>query len=472
MAVEAGDKNPVVVIVGGGFSGAFCAAELAAKAAGPVRIVVVEPRPVLGAGVAYSAADPAHRINVPAARMTLFPEDPTHFDRWLRAGDALAGDAEALWSDGHAYPRREVFGRYVAGLVETCGRRRADVTITHLRDEAVSARVSGDGYVVKCRHGPAIAADVLVLAVSHPPPAAPPAIAALGEDAAIIGNPWAPGALDAIPADDEVLIVGTGLTMADVVASLARRGHRGRMTAISRRGQLSRGHAFGAAPFAWFAANEPPRRAAALTRQIRVLVGQAGRDGLPWQVVLDDVRANAKLLWDALDVVEKRRLLRHLRPFWDSHRYRVAPQVERAVAGKRADGSLVVLAASLVKAVRRDGRFGVTLHRRRPGPAGPVDLAVDTIIVTTGPAHGGLVASHPVLASLAAAGALRADALGLGVEVDARSRAMRADGGSDPRLYVAGPLARARFGELMGLPQVAAQPSAVAAHIAAGLSSR
>ncbi len=346
---------------------------------------------------------------------------------------------------------------------------RPGITITHLRDRALSARADRGGYVIALEQGGEIAADIMVLAVSHPAPAAPPLVAALGDDPAIIQNPWLPECLESIPAEHKVLIIGTGLTMADVVASLARRNHRGRIVAFSRRGQLSRGHAFGAAPFAWFAHHEPPRSAAALMRKIRELTAGAARDNLPWQAVLDDARANAKLLWGALDATERRRLLRHLRPFWDSHRYRVAPQVERIVADKRADGSLLVLAASLRAASWKHGRIELRLHERAAPPGDFVTFVADSVIVTTGPAHGSIVGEHPVLASLAASGALQADPLGLGIAVDESSRVVRQDGTADPGLYVAGPLAREQFGELMGLPQVAAQPSEVAGKIAARL---
>jgi uncharacterized NAD(P)/FAD-binding protein YdhS len=456
---------PVVAVIGGGFAGAFCAAELALKSSSPVSIVVIEPRQKLGAGVAYSATDPAHRINVPAARMTLFPDDPAHFDGWIRARGVLEEDRLALWPDGHAYPRREVFGRYVAELVAMRGAARPGIRIEHIRDTAQAVRRENAGFVIETAKNGDIAADFVVLAVSHPPPALPSLVAALGDDEGVIANPWVPGVLAAIPAAHDVLIIGTGLTMADAVATLARQDHRGRVTAFSRRGQLSRGHVFPPRPFAWFADNPPPHTALALSRGIRARIAEAAAAGLPWQAVLDDVRANARRLWDALDLTEKRRLLRHLRSYWDSHRYRVAPQVERAVAEKRADGSLRVLAASLRGLTREAGRIAVTLHPRLAPPSVLERFEVDTVIVTTGPAHGGVVAGKPVLASLAAAGALRADALGLGIDVDEQSRALRADGTADAALYVAGPLARARFGELMGLPQVAAQPSAVAAHI-------
>jgi uncharacterized NAD(P)/FAD-binding protein YdhS len=210
---------PIVAVIGGGFAGAFCAAELAAKTSLPVTIIVIEPRPVLGAGVAYSATDPAHRINVPAARMALFPDDPAAFDRWIRARGVLEEDELASWPDGHAYPRREVFGRYVAELVAKRGTARAGVRIDHVQDAARAVRRAAAGFVIQTATGTVITADFIVLAVSHPPPAPPAMMAALADDPAVIANPWVPGVLAATPAAHDVLIIGTGLTMADKVTT-------------------------------------------------------------------------------------------------------------------------------------------------------------------------------------------------------------------------------------------------------------
>ncbi len=159
--------EPHIVIIGGGFSGAAVAIELLRLAPNGVRVTLLEPRQSPGAGVAYSTAEPTHRINVPAARMQLAGDEEGAFDHWYRHQPAFAVDAQALRPDGSVYPQRGQFGRYVAqrfadAAASSGGRLR------HLRDRALAfhqGTVTTDG-------GLQLKADLLVLAISHPPPCA------------------------------------------------------------------------------------------------------------------------------------------------------------------------------------------------------------------------------------------------------------------------------------------------------------
>ncbi|HFJ9774719.1 TPA: FAD-dependent oxidoreductase, partial [Raoultella ornithinolytica] len=76
--------------------------------------------------------------------------------------------------------------------------------------------------------------DLLILAVSHPPPALPRLAAPFHDHPALIANPWRADALADIAPDARVAVMGTGLTMADSIATLSRLGHRGPVTAFSR----------------------------------------------------------------------------------------------------------------------------------------------------------------------------------------------------------------------------------------------
>ncbi|STQ45962.1 Uncharacterized protein conserved in bacteria [Ewingella americana] len=128
--------------------------------------------------------------------------------------------------------------------------------------------------------------------------------------------------------------------MSDVVASLYRQGHRGKVLAFSRRGQLPRPNLSGDFPL-WTLDYQRPQAdtARGWLHRVRQEVALAAASDLPWQLVLDDIRGNGQHIWQRLSLKEQKRFLRHLRPWWDVHRYRIAPQVSAgagSVAGRRA----------------------------------------------------------------------------------------------------------------------------------------
>lgn len=445
-------SSPRIAIIGGGFTGAALATRLADLSPGPLTIEIVEPRGSLGQGVAYGTRDPAHRINVPSTRMSVYPEQEGHFDRWLQRQTDV--DADATLPDGRVFPRRELFGRYVGETLAAALAARPDITLTHHRSRAQRIAAVGDIYKITLDDGEAITADLAVLATSHPPPAPPAVLDPLAGHPAYVADPWAVGALAGIAPDASVLIVGTGLTMADIVASLELQGHRGEITAVSRRGLLSRGHV--ARPVERFGqfTSPPSPGALHLLRRIRATLRAAAAAGQPWQAVLDAVRSDAQEIWRHLPLAEQARLVRYLRPFWDVHRYRVAPQAEAAIARARAAGRFRLVTGHL-----REARIaeGLELHLRR----GTV-LRADALVVATGPGHGHVIDTNPALQSLAEAGLIAGDALGLGLATDRDNHALTRGGQANPRLLIAGPLARAAWGELMGLPQVSAHAALVA----------
>lgn len=443
-------RRPVVAIIGGGFTGAVVAANLARNmVAQAVDIIVFEPRERLGAGLAYDTGDPAHRVNVPAARMSLIPDEPDDFVHWLSREGEAADDADALAGDGHLYPRRALFGRYVgdfiAPFLET-GR------IHHFRERVTQVIGNGDMWRVRADRAD-IVADIVIIATTHPAPCPPRAIAtALAGHPRFIADSTVPGALSVIGERDRVLIIGNGLTAADVIASLRRRGHQGQITALSRRGLRSRCHAtVMQEPSGDFVAH-PSQTALSLLQRVRLAIRDAHADGRTWHAVFDALRTQGSDIWRALPLAERRRLVRHLRPYWDVHRFRVAPQIDAVITDGLARGDVHVLGGS-VQEIRQAGET-ITAEVRRRHTGKREQMEFDACVVTTGPAHTGVLASQRWLADLAADGHLQPDAVGLGLASDEHSRAIGRHGEGSDTLYVAGPLARGTFGELMGLPQV------------------
>jgi uncharacterized NAD(P)/FAD-binding protein YdhS len=456
-------RTPTIAIAGGGFTGAAVAYHLAAEGVN-ARIVVIEPRSRLGAGLAYGGADPTHRVNVPAKRMSLLPDDENHFARWLETSGALAADPHAGSGD-EVFPTRQTFGRYVH---ETLRPHVTEGRIVHVRDSIVSATWADAGWVLRTSRGEALRADLLVIATTHPKPDIPPPLDAFRGCARLVEDGLADHAIDAIATNDRVLIIGSGLTAADIVASLDGRGHKGRITMISRRGLRSQGHAPETFPPEGDFTSNPARAATRLLADIRESVRQAVAQGRTWHPVFDRLRAEGDRIWSALEPDARRRVVRHLRPFWDAHRFRVAPQIEAVLSRKLADGSLELLKARLGGAEQLENGFAIELLDRRRGLA--FRRSFERVIVATGPAHTGILSAQPYLRELAEAGFVALDPTGLGLRTSRRGRALNARGEADSRLFVAGPLARGAFGELMGLPQVSAYARFIADELLSALS--
>ncbi|WP_434733453.1 FAD/NAD(P)-binding protein [Rhizobium sp. YTUHZ044] len=459
-------ERSVVAIIGGGLSGAGVAYHLARANCGERPIIMVfEPRAELGRGLAYDTDDPAHRINVPAAKMSLQPDDLGEFQAWIEARDAVADDPGARQPDGMLFPRRRLFGEYVASLLKPL---LEEGVVLHNRARVTGLERRGGRWSIQDDKGGVTEADIVAIATSHPPPAAPGRLAAsLAAHPRFVADTTKPGALGVIRRHDRVLVIGNGLTAADVIASLAECGHDGPVTAISRRGLRSRGHSPEPQQLFGDFVSQAAHSALALLVRIRADIEAAKAQGISWHGVIDQVRAQGYELWQALPIAERRRLVRHLRPYWDVHRFRIAPQVEAVLDAAIAAGRLEVLAGSVADA-RIEGELVLcTLqprHRRQS-----LERSYDAVVVTTGPAHGGILETQPWLAALAASGHLSLDPTGLGLACTEQSEAIGPSGKADPSLLISGPLARGTFGELMGLPQVTEHAFFVAGEIAAKL---
>ncbi|MDN2566709.1 FAD/NAD(P)-binding protein [Aquibium sp. A9E412] len=457
-----------IAIVGGGFTGAALAIHLVRHARPSGAITVFEPRARLGAGLAYSTDDPDHRFNGPIDLLSLFPDDPAHFERWYHASGERAADPQAVAATGQLYCRRAAFARYMAAQLAAHGGPPSDTgAIVHDRRRVVDLERDGAALTLTTDDGTRSAFGQVFLCTSFEPPAIPGPLRPLADDPRFVVDPWAPGALDRVPREGDVLLVGTALTAVDVVATLMRRGQRGTVTAISRRGLLPRPQDVlpsMEARIAKFLRPTPlfverhgvPHRLPAIVRAVRADIAEARRRGRPWQDAFDDLRDAGPVLWAALPVAERRRALRHLRAFYDAHRYRMAPQLAAIVEHAQRAGRLTFARARCVAAEATAAGLVVRLAEGRPAAtAGARCFAA--IVNCTGPTSEVAGSRNPLLAALVARGLAAPDPTGAGLGVDAACRPIAADGGTDPRLVAFGPLTRGRFGDLTAIPQINAQ---------------
>lgn len=393
-------RGPFCVgVIGGGVSGAMLARHLCADHPElDLRVVVIEPRAMLGAGLAYDTDDPDHRLNIPASRTVLLEERPEAFADWLQAGGGEP-DPAALATDGQSFPRRRVLARYVAHLLDglAIDHRRARVVGCEAMSEAGTTR-----YRLDLSDAGRLVVDHLVIATGHPPPMPPAELAALPpslriDDAARGWSAIAPPGLDP---DAAVAVIGTGLTGCDVAAGLGAAGHCGPVTMISRHGLLPGRRTVYPTEAAFDFLDPPSTSALALLRRLRAALRDLAATGRSWELAIDAARRQGGGIWSALPVDEQRRLLRHLRAYWEAHRFQSAPQVDAWLDRLRLRGQLRVLRARLRGATGQGGRAELSLATR----GGAMRLTADLVINCTGASWRHLIGADPLLSAMAQAG--------------------------------------------------------------------
>jgi uncharacterized NAD(P)/FAD-binding protein YdhS len=444
-----------LVVVGGGFTGTALAIHAIRAATERLDIVVLEPRAELGRGVAYSTTDSNHRINVPSDRMDFASHESGAATAWFKDHGILP-DPESDDGTGRNYVPRAAYGAYIGDrLAETLAAAGDRVRLRHLRTVATALDPKGDAWSVVTATGDRILADRVALCFGHAVPAVPcplgPGVATCPR---FVPNPWADDALASIESDAAILVVGTGLTMADVVTSLQARGHRGPITAMSRRGLLPKAHGQFLTTLDVLG-DAQPQTALALLRLVRRQVASADAT-LGWQPVLDSLRTVLPDLWNSLPPAERRRIVGRLLPFWEVHRFRIAPQIAAGLAQAQAEGRLVIEKAGVTGlTLAADGRLEVEVRDRE----GLALRWFDAVVLCTGPERD--VSQNPLVAALLADGTARLDTVGVGLAVDRRSRMLDDAGLPKPGLYAFGPMTRGSFGEMSGAADIAHHIEAV-----------
>jgi uncharacterized NAD(P)/FAD-binding protein YdhS len=138
----------------------------------------------------------------------------------------------------------------------------------------------------------------------------------------------------------------------------------------------------------------------------------------------------------------------------------LGPEAADRIASLIASGRLTVFAAGSCHAEPRGSNLAVTVKRR--GSRLQEELLVRRAISCTGPQGNLAAAQDPLLRQLAASGAIRPDPLRIGIDVDAQSRTIAADGRRNERLYAIGPMTRGEAWEIVAVPDIRRQVWALA----------
>ncbi len=442
-----------LAVVGGGLSGALVVVHLLRQAPAGTQITLIERQPPVGRGVAYGTECGEHLLNVPAGRMSAFADDPPHFVRWLGERVGRLGYPDQVSPDD--FLPRHIYGDYIASVFAEARAQAPDtVRFANVTGELIDIEERPEGHArLTLADGRTLDADRVVLALGVLPGEYPIRRSMpFFHGRRYVHVPWKPEVLEGIGKDQDVLIVGAGLTANDIIVQLHRLGHRGTVHALSRRGLRPRAHLLGLPHHRPFLHTDT---LPTTVRQLLHLIREQVRQGGDWRAVVDAVRPFSHALWQGFSWEERGRFMRHLRPFWDVHRHRIAPQVAAEIDHLAGEGRVKFYAGRLQSL--RETPTGAEAVFRKRGTEDLVKLHVAKVINCTGPRTDYSKYQHPLYINLLARGLIDHDPLALGLNATPAGEVNRYRSGPSGWLYAIGAPLKGVLWESTAAPEIRVQ---------------
>jgi len=464
------NDKPVIAIVGGGFCGALTLAQLCRQSSIPLSIRLINKENPAGRGIAFSSYNASHLLNVAAAKMSAFPDDPGHFVKWVC--DKPAYQQFHLENLGELFLPRVIYGHYLEELLEyQLKNLPAWIDVSIVSDEVIDITCTDKGNEVFLKNGSPFLADKVILATGNFVPANPSIVnkSFYEKGKAYFPDPWKENAVSDAAGCKHILIIGTGLTMVDNVLSLIEKGFEGKITAVSTKGFFPLSHK----KTAPYTAMLPEMNASfPLVRLYHIFkkhIREVLAGGVTGEVVVDAVRPLTQEIWINLSLKEKKSFMQHLRHLWGVARHRLPADIHQRMTELMKQGKLEIVAGrlydmeqvngSLIKAGIRLRRSGELLH-----------LEADRVINCTGPQMDIRKIDNDLIRNLISRGLLCPDEMYLGMQAFPDGTLVNAEAVPSNVLFTLGSNLKGILWESTAVPELRVQAKNLARMIISQLS--
>lgn len=416
------------LIVGGGASGLLVAMQLARQAKRQIKVDISEPRSILGQGLAYSTADQEHLLNVPAGRMSAFPDEPDHFVNWLG-------------QDKDFFASRKIYGRYLLESFVELQVEKNLAVFEHRPLVVVSLSRVQERWVAEFSDATRKEYDKVVLALGHGKPMEISSFESIHSHTSFILDPWR----DFIAETPGLMVaIGTGLTFIDHALSHLRSNPNNTVIGVSRNGLLPKTHL--------------PKRAQPLAvpaavkgspQEVRAFIESAE----DWRAAQDGVRHELPEIWHSWSESQKSEFFQKNLRWWNVHRHRMSPEIDEQLQSYIASGRLKVIGDEVVGFESKGKEIEVELLKNGT-------LIANRIINCLGYNSWG---QGSLIESLINNGYAKAGPLEMGIQTNfPEYQVVSKEGLSTPNLFALGPVLLGERFETTAIPELKEQAEAVA----------
>ncbi|WP_162144140.1 FAD/NAD(P)-binding protein [Sporocytophaga myxococcoides] len=399
-----------ISIVGGGFCGCMLTLHLFKKRHSQIKIHLIEKSEKLCRGAAYSTEFNFHLLNVNAGKMSAFQSDEDNFINWLK---------ENKYPYNHEdYVPRKLYGNYLSSLLYRELNENLDAIDIHT-EEAIDLTLDNDKAILLLESGKKIISDKVVLAPGNfPPQSDNDPFEKYINDGIYFTNPWDHKTIiDKIHKEEDILILGSGLTMIDLCTTLFYNSHKGKIYTYSRHGFLPAVHK----PVNFY----PPfyneiQKASSLTEVFSIVkkhLRSHKQQGGDWRDIIESLRPFNQKIWMSFSAKDKALFLKKLNRLWSISRHRI-PQEYQITINELLKNNMLEIHSGTIETLEKNGRkLNITIRKNKHEQ--PTTISVHRVINCTGPQLNYLKLQDPLIQSMFQKGLIHPGPLNLGVDASA-----------------------------------------------------
>lgn len=431
----------IITIIGCGFSGIALALNLL-RGDSKLKINLIDKSGSKGFGTIFSGDEKCHLLNEPAINMGAYADEPDHFYKWV-----LSQDIEA---EPYDFLPRALYKNYLQDILDKAIlQSTGQVLVQRHYDEAIDITQVDNGALVTLKKGETFFSDKVVLAMGN----ANSKIPAVQDKSFMVSeryfhNPYSPIDFNHY---NNILILGTGTTMADVVSKMYCNSYKGRVMAISPSGMV---------PFV----KEHYITAPGLFSEVAQIkdfdtlfktVQQLFSNRMNWQYLFDSLRPHASTIWKSFSVRDKKRFLKYMYPIWKKSRYRIPKAYTIAINKLKANDQLEIVAAYLTNITVKAKKLEVEMFLKASSNHTTIDA--DAVINCLGAETDFRKASSPIIDNLLSQGIIKCDPLYLGLDAKEDGALIDAKGNVSDIFFTIGSPLKGVLGESTDVPEIRLQ---------------
>lgn len=457
------NNTPTVAIIGGGFCGALTLIQLVEQAKYPLSIVLINNNNQTVKGIAYSSYNPKHVLNVPAAKMSAFPDDPDNFINWIKSKPEYSEFVNEELND--RFLPRVIYGRYLEELFNnTMQNLPGNVTVKILNDEAIDIIPSEDKSEIIFKSNESVEADKIILAVGNFKPDDPYLTdSSFYKSNKYFQNPWNKNAVEGLKNKEDVLIIGTGLTMVDNVLSLLHNGFDGKIYAVSTNGYFPLSHKKRKPYTVILEELHPPYSISKLYSIFRKHIKYVLSHGITGEAVVDAVRPKTQEIWLSLTLEDKLKFMSHIRHLWGVARHRLPKEIFDQMQELISKGKLKIIGGRIQNIKENNDKIIVTVRERKSQKN--EDIIINRVINCTGPKTDLNKINEPLVKNLLERGIIVPDEMKLGINALPDGTIIHKDHSLSVNFYTIGSLMKGILWESTAVPELRVQAKNLASQI-------